>query len=682
MATHDYVISNGTGAAVRADLNNALAAIVSNNSSSSEPATKYAYQWWADTNTGILKIRNSANNGWVELLQLDGTLTLENGSAAQPALAFRDDLDTGIFSENDNQFDITTGGGKRLTVDGSGRVGIGVQPVTEKLEISGAIRASSSSANFNAGPESCLIDFDLLGARVRVGHVNGSTSNNRSVAFIIANTEQGRFDASGRFLVGTSTAQNTLGLAANIQQFGGDASTASMALMRGDNSAQGAFLVFSKSRNAAVASRTIEVDGDELGNIFFVADDGQDLTSSGAAIKAHIDGPVGADDIPARLSFWTCNDGQSAATEKMRLTQDGLLLVGETVNGAGTHVVKGSLKIKTEAGETHRLYWIQGTGGYTLGNTGGAAIAGIATSEAGGVSQELAFETHRNGSFHGEVMRLTKAGRVCIGLSSQVVSKLFVSGGSFSVSGSDADFGSGGNRVFLDHDSNNVRFGSTGGGSASTRGIAFYTSNGGTGTDQRMLLDPSGDLMIGTTDEEPGRGDTNVGASIRSDGRIFSSVTGFSSFNRNSDGAVIVFARSGTDVGNIAVTASGTTYNPTSDYRLKENVVDITDGIEKVKKLKPYRYNFSTDPAKKVIDGFFAHEVSDIVAGAATGYKDEVVTQEGLDEGKYDNKKSVGDIVAQGLDYSRLTPILTAALQEAIAKIETLETKVAALESA
>jgi len=58
MATHDYVLANASGAAFRTDLNNALAAIVSNNSNSSEPATKYAYMWWADTNTGILKIRN------------------------------------------------------------------------------------------------------------------------------------------------------------------------------------------------------------------------------------------------------------------------------------------------------------------------------------------------------------------------------------------------------------------------------------------------------------------------------------------------------------------------------------------------------------------------------------------------------------------------------------------------
>tara|TARA_Y100000052_G_scaffold24964_1_gene28014 strand:- start:63 stop:1106 length:1044 start_codon:yes stop_codon:yes gene_type:complete len=120
MATHDYVIDNGTGAAVRTDLNNALAAIVSNNSSSSEPSTKYAYQWWADTTTGILKIRNSSNNGWVELFQLDGTLTLEDGSASTPGLAFRDDLNTGIFSSAADNFDIATGGSVRANVSSTG----------------------------------------------------------------------------------------------------------------------------------------------------------------------------------------------------------------------------------------------------------------------------------------------------------------------------------------------------------------------------------------------------------------------------------------------------------------------------------------------------------------------------------------------------------------------------------
>ena len=73
MATHDYVIANGTGSAVRSDLNNALAAIVSNNSSSTEPATTYAFQWWADTTAGTLKLRNSANSAWVTIGTLADT---------------------------------------------------------------------------------------------------------------------------------------------------------------------------------------------------------------------------------------------------------------------------------------------------------------------------------------------------------------------------------------------------------------------------------------------------------------------------------------------------------------------------------------------------------------------------------------------------------------------------------
>ena len=120
MATHDYVLDNATGANFRADINNALAAIVSNNSSSTEPSTKYAYQWWADTNEGVLKIRNSANDGWVTLLQLDGTLTLEDGSASAPALGFRDDLNTGIFSSAADNLDITTGGTTRVNVSSTG----------------------------------------------------------------------------------------------------------------------------------------------------------------------------------------------------------------------------------------------------------------------------------------------------------------------------------------------------------------------------------------------------------------------------------------------------------------------------------------------------------------------------------------------------------------------------------
>ena len=129
MAQHDYVIANGTGAAVRSDLNGSLAAIVSNNSGATEPTTMYAYQWWPDTTTGLLKIRNAANNAWVtvgtlastNLGQLSlaggtmtGVLAVTAGTAALPGIAVSGDLNTGIFSAGSDQLAISTGGTGRL----------------------------------------------------------------------------------------------------------------------------------------------------------------------------------------------------------------------------------------------------------------------------------------------------------------------------------------------------------------------------------------------------------------------------------------------------------------------------------------------------------------------------------------------------------------------------------------
>ena len=120
MATHDYNLANQSGASFRSDLNDALQAVLTNNSSASAPSTTAAYMFWADTNTGILKIRNSANDAWVELLQLDGTLTIEDGSASAVGLGFRDELNTGIFSSGASNFDVSIAGTTRLNISATG----------------------------------------------------------------------------------------------------------------------------------------------------------------------------------------------------------------------------------------------------------------------------------------------------------------------------------------------------------------------------------------------------------------------------------------------------------------------------------------------------------------------------------------------------------------------------------
>jgi hypothetical protein len=119
--------------------------------------------------------------------------------------------------------------------------------------------------------------------------------------------------------------------------------------------------------------------------------------------------------------------------------------------------------------------------------------------------------------------------------------------------------------------------------------------------------------------------------------------------------------------GSIYWNGSTVAYNTTSDYRLKENITPYTGALDKLSQLKPVTYNFLDKP-NTVLEGFIAHEVQDVVPNAVSGVKDE--------------EDSDGKPLYQGLDTSKLVPLLTAALQEAIAKIETLEAKVAALEAA
>ena len=144
------------------------------------------------------------------------------------------------------------------------------------------------------------------------------------------------------------------------------------------------------------------------------------------------------------------------------------------------------------------------------------------------------------------------------------------------------------------------------------------------------------------------------------------SVTNSIFSRRTTNGAVVQFRRDTTAVGNITVTTTSTSYGTSSDYRLKENVVDLDGAIDRVKQLTPKRFNFIAD-ADTVVDGFLAHEAQVVVPEAVTGTKDDVDEE--------DNP------VMQGIDQSKFVPLLTAALKEAIAKIETLETKVAALET-
>ncbi len=159
--------------------------------------------------------------------------------------------------------------------------------------------------------------------------------------------------------------------------------------------------------------------------------------------------------------------------------------------------------------------------------------------------------------------------------------------------------------------------------------LAFSTRANTTDTalTERMRITSGGDVLIGTNSIAPA---TQDGFVLYPQGTLhLTRVDDYVLYlnRRGSDGILARMVNDGVVVGGINVTGSSTSYNTSSDYRLKENVVEMTGALDRVSQLKPSRFNFIAD-ADKTVDGFLAHEVQEIVPEAITGEKDGMRTEE------------------------------------------------------
>lgn len=183
----------------------------------------------------------------------------------------------------------------------------------------------------------------------------------------------------------------------------------------------------------------------------------------------------------------------------------------------------------------------------------------------------------------------------------------------------------------------------------------FYT-----GTEERMRITSDGNVGIGTSSpstrfyiKESIEGATVMTVQCTENTLFGAGLIDFKNF-------------SGSTIGSIFYTGFSTNYNTSSDYRLKDNIVEIERPIERLNLLKPVKFNFINKP-DTLVEGFIAHEVQEVIPEAVTGKKDE------LD--KYGNPKY------QGIDQSKIVPLLTAALQEAVMKINELEKRIQNIEN-
>ena len=258
-----------------------------------------------------------------------------------------------------------------------------------------------------------------------------------------------------------------------------------------------------------------------------------------------------------------------------------------------------------------------------------------------------------------ERMRITSSGNVGINETNPSTAKLVIETGPTSGidlyrSAVNANF-----EAFRFRDSSNANTEASIGWSAdqlrlnSTNNTVFTT--GGT---ERMRITSGGSVLIDTTDETPNSVTTSAHLVSVNDGVKWAAHFAATSIASRD---AVAFSNPNGKIGAINTTGTTTSYETSSDYRLKENVVPMEGALDRVDALKPSRFNFIAD-ADKTVDGFLAHEVADIVPEAISGEKDAVDEE--------------GNAIYQGIDQSKLVPLLVGAIKELRAEIETLKSQI------
>jgi hypothetical protein len=236
---------------------------------------------------------------------------LSNGSSA------------GVLSTNSNHpLVFQTNATERLRIDSSGRVGIGTISPGEKLDISSGTSGTAAVVKIQ----------DPAGRVVQIASPSSSTeayigtTTNHRLDFYTNNTVKATLDASGRLLVGTSSASATVN---SVRQFCVEAADnyVTQVLATNQNNANGSYLALQKSRGTTANSTTVVVSGDEVGTIQFIGTDGTSRITA-AQINAYVDGTPGTNDMPGRLVFSTTADGASSPTERMRIHANGYITYG------------------------------------------------------------------------------------------------------------------------------------------------------------------------------------------------------------------------------------------------------------------------------------------------------------------------------------------------------------------
>ena len=653
----------------------------------------------------------------------DGSLTIEGQSINSTGIVTASGgfkVGTAATIHSTGQINSTN-----IIVSAGSSIGIGTdRPDTllhvYKSGVHGGLHANSDAPLLVENNGNCVIDIASIHNGIGGVYFSDSGASGKGkieykhsddyMTFQANGSERARIASTGNLLVGATAVEDWDGSRDHrIQVRGNTYQTAGISILDTQNDDNPCELLLGKSRGTG---NTIVGSADDVGQIRWSANDGAGFHSI-AYIRGSMDGTPGSDDLPSKLTFGTSADGGATVSERLRIDSSGRILFSNSnaiTGGFGTHTWGPKTQIlETQGAAIVRIQNSDTWGGTLHLAAANGTYASPTATASGDIAGAIYFHANDGTDFKNYVSGIEaivadtvasndtpgylKFSTTADGTNSLTERLRITSAGDFGTGGVTPTTQSG--RVFHLHaGANQQRFHMTNNttGVSATDGFEIIVEEGANvrirnfeagnlmfdtgGTDnERMRIDSGGKFYYNTTSQGAHGSYFTINASDSSTNGL--SVQGttanyvYTSIAGGSTGDHVHFSNwsnSNTETGRIKDNQSNVTYYTSSDYRLKENIVSISDGITRVKQLNPVRHTWKNNAAVGTVDGWIAHELDAVCPDAVDGVKDAV--------------NEDGSIDAQAADYGRITPLLAAALKEAITKIETLETKVAALESA
>ena len=557
------------------------------------------------------------------------------------------------------------------------------------------------------------------------GGNNGGTIQQGGTSLYVSNSEAGsivfenngsaraRIDSSGRLLIGHTS---SLGEVWNddggsLQVAGTSYLSSTFQISRWGNNASCPHIIMGKSRGGAVGTNVVVQDDDTCGLIAFAADDGTDLHSAVAEIRAAVDGTPGSNDTPGRLVFSTTPDGSNSRSERMRINNSGQVLIGRTSNQTSRNNTSnrnpvfqvsspwssGRGSMSFECTDDYPIVFLNSNASYADNSGSGVLVwsikdgsgeycnTGEIRCEVDGTPGDddspgrMEFFTTPDGTAQpSERMRIDSSGRVIIARSGSA-GELNSNDAALHVT-APTDGGQGGIYIHCNSQS--------GGTVAAHYGLKIDAVNCANNANpqcgaiinvvQQYTASETGvkcsvEGSYNTTTCYEANLTKNL-AAITNGYSYYSNIVTTNSggnayhFRGQDDGALAIYILENGNIQN-----ANNSYGSTSDLKLKENIVDASSQWNDIKNVKVRKFNFKTKPSETFI-GVVAQEIETTSPGLVHTEND-IETDDATGEGTITG-------TTKSVKYSILYMKAIKALQEAMTRIETLETKVAALESA